>query len=108
MRSEISINVTSDTWESEVIDCNTLVMVFFWAQWCDPCLKMSKTIEAMAADIPEKVKIVKVNIDDNDDIASDYKVSIVPTTMFFKEGRKCRELITNVSRKQLEDVINLI
>jgi thioredoxin 1 len=83
-------------------------MVFFWAEWCEPCMKMSQTVEEMAKECAKKVKVIKLNIDDNSDIASTYKVSIVPTVMFFKEGQKRREIITNVSRMQLEAAIELL
>jgi len=102
------IDVTSDTWESEVLKADGLVMVVFWAGWCKPCLTIYSTVEEMAKECPEKVKVVRLNIDDNADIASTYKVSIVPTIMFFKEGQKRREIITNVPRTQLEAAIELL
>jgi len=102
------LEVRSDTWESDVLKADGLVMVVFWAEWCEPCMKMAPTVEEMAKVCPEKVKVVKLNIDDNADIASTYKVSIVPTVMFFKEGQKRREIITNVSRTQLEAAIELL
>jgi thioredoxin 1 len=102
------VDVMSTTWNSEVLQAEGLVMVVFWAEWCEPCMKMAPTVEEMAKECPEKVKVVRLNIDDNADIASTYKVSIVPTVMFFKEGQKRREIITNVSRTQLEAAIELL
>lgn len=105
MEREQVIDVTRDIWESEVLKADGLVLVVFWAKWCAPCIEQNRTIEMMATEYFGKVKMVRLNIDDNVDVASNYKVSIVPTTMFFKGGQKCREIITNVSRKQLEDAI---
>ena len=101
-------DVTSDTWESEVLKTDGLVMVVFWAGWCEPCIELNRTIEKMAAECSGKVKIVRLNIDESGDIASKYRVSIVPTTMFFVDGQKCREIITNVSRELLEETVNSI
>ena len=66
-------------------------MVVFWAGWCAPCVAMSPTVEELAMECAGKVKVVKLNIDDNDDIASTYKISILPTVMFFKNGQKYRK-----------------
>jgi len=97
---------TSATWDSEVLQTEGLVMVVFWAGWCAPCVAMSPTVEELAMECAGKVKVVKLNIDDNDDIASTYKISILPTVMFFKNGQKLHEIITAVPKVQLEDVID--
>ena len=99
------IDVTSTQWNSEILQTEGLVMVLFWADWCEPCMKMIPMLEEMAKEYSETVKIVKLNIDKNADIGKTYKVSIVPTVMFFKEGQKRHEIITNVPRAQFEAVI---
>jgi len=99
------IDVTSAMWENEVLKFDGLVMVVFWAGWCEPYAKMAQEVEELGEKYAGKVKVVRINIDDNADLASNYRVSIVPTTMFFKEGRKCREIITNQERAQIEEAI---
>lgn len=81
-------------------------MVVFWAAWCAPCLKMMPALQEVATECADRVKVVRVNIDENPDVARTYRVSIVPTVMFFDEGQKIREIITNVPRAQLQAAID--
>ncbi len=101
------IDVTSGTWGREVLQQpDGLVMVVFWARWCAPCLKMMSTLQEVAAECGDRVKVVRVDIDENPDVAKTYRVSIVPTAMFFREGQKVREIITNVEKTQLQVAID--
>ncbi len=94
------VDVRSGTWEREVLKADGLVAVLFWAPWCEPCMQMVPAVEEFARE-SVGTKVVKLNVDENDDVASTYLVSILPTVMFFREGQKRREVVTNVSRAQL-------
>lgn len=99
------VDVISATWEIEVLRPDDLVMVFFWAEWCKPCMKVFTALSEVAKEYAGKVKIVRLNIDDQNDIASKYKISIVPTVIFFRRAQKLHEIICAVEKKQLAATI---
>lgn len=78
--------VTDQTFNAEVIDSDLPVLVDFWAEWCHPCRLVEPAVKQIAEENPEKIKVVKLNIDENPDIAGRYGVMSIPTLMLFKEG----------------------
>jgi len=105
MAEGIVVDVTSTTWDREVLRADGLLMIVFWAEWCKPCLTIYSMVEELAKEYAEKVKVVRLNIDDNADIASNYKVSIIPTTTFIKRRQKLHEIIGVVPKMQLKEAI---
>ncbi len=93
---------TTANWENEVIKAQGLVMIDFWAAWCGPCRMISPTVEELAKEYGEKVKVMKLNTDDNSDIASRYKIMGIPTIMFFKDGAKLDQIVGVVPKQQLK------
>ncbi|MDI6890879.1 MAG: thioredoxin [Thermodesulfovibrionales bacterium] len=98
--------VTSYTWDSEVIKAQGLVMVDFWAAWCAPCRIVSPTVEELAKEYIGKVKFMKLNTDENPDIASRYKIMGIPTLMFFKDGSTLDSIVGAVPKQQLKAKID--
>ncbi|MEW6162023.1 MAG: thioredoxin [Nitrospirota bacterium] len=98
--------VTSSTWDSEVIKAQGLVMVDFWAAWCAPCRIVSPTVEELAKEYIGKVKFMKLNTDENPDIASRYKIMGIPTLMFFKDGGTLDSIVGAVPKQQLKAKID--
>lgn len=96
------INVTSQTWDSEVLQSKGIVMVDFWAVWCGPCRMIAPTVEELAKEYAGKIKVAKLNTDENPDIASRYKIMGIPTIMFFKDGEKVDQIIGAVPKSQLK------
>src|SRR5271170_7364959 len=84
---------TDGNWKSEVLDSPIPVVVDFWAPWCNPCLKLAPTIEKLAADYEGKVKIGKMNCDENQDIPGTQRIMAIPTVVFFKNGREVDRLV---------------
>ena len=100
------LEATSSTWEKEVIQANSLVLVDFWAVWCGPCRMVAPTVEELAKEYAETLKVVKLNTDDNPDIASRYKIMGIPTLMFFKDGQKVDQVVGAVPKPQLKAKID--
>jgi len=94
--------VTTSTWDSEVIKAQGVVMIDFWAAWCGPCRIISPTIEELSKEYSGKIKVLKLNTDENSDIASRYQVMGIPTIMFFKDGTKLDQIVGVVPKQFLK------
>ncbi len=102
------LDVTTDTWEKEVLNSDGLVMIDFWAVWCGPCRMIAPTVEELAKEYSGKVKVVKLNTDENPDIASRYKIMGIPTLMFFKAGQKVDQIVGAVPKAQLKSKLDAL
>jgi thioredoxin 1 len=81
-----SLNVGQDSFETEVLNSDKLVLVDFWAEWCAPCKQIAPTLDEIAGEMAGSVVVAKINIDQNPDIAAQYGVRSIPTLMLFKNG----------------------
>ena len=88
-----AINVTGETFETEVLQSAVPVIVDFWAPWCGPCRRVAPELDAVSTQYGEKAKIVKVNIDEETDLAVKYGVQSIPLMIFFKEGKQVDALL---------------
>jgi len=102
------VEATTETWEKEVLSTEGLVMVDFWAVWCGPCRMIAPTVEELAKEYAGKVKVVKLNTDENPDIASKYKIMGIPTIMFFKNGQKVDQIVGAVPKSHLKAKIDAL
>ena len=100
------VNFTSATWDQEVTEYKGIVMVDFWAVWCGPCRMVAPTIEELAKDYAGKIKVGKLNTDENADIASRFKIMGIPTIIFFKDGQKVDQIVGAVPKPQLKSKID--
>ena len=103
--SDVS-EVTTSTWDDEVIKAQGLVMIDFWAAWCGPCRIISPTVEELSKEYSGKIKVLKLNTDENSDIASRYQVMGIPTLMFFKDGTKLDQIVGVVPKQFLKAKID--
>lgn len=78
---------TDATFEADVVKSATPVVVDFWAPWCGPCRQIAPALDAISGEMGDKVKIVKVNVDENPKIASQFGIMSIPTLMIFKGGK---------------------
>jgi thioredoxin 1 len=104
--SEGVLEVTTSNWDNEVIKAQGLVMIDFWAAWCSPCRMISPTVEELAKEYSGKVKVLKLNTDENSEIASKYKVMGIPTIMFFKDGIKIDQIVGVVPKQHIKAKID--
>ncbi|QWR78143.1 thioredoxin [Candidatus Magnetomonas plexicatena] len=102
------IAATTATWESEVLKTQGLVLVDFWAVWCGPCRMVAPIVEELAKEFAGKLKVVKLNTDENPDVASKYKIMGIPTLMFFRSGEKIDQLVGAVPKAQLKEKIQTL
>ncbi len=100
------VEVNSSTWDQEVLKADGLVMVDFWAVWCGPCRMIAPTVEEIAKEYAGKLKVCKLNTDENPDVASRYKIMGIPTLMFFKNGQKVDQIVGAVPKSQLKAKID--
>ncbi|MBI4687168.1 MAG: thioredoxin [Nitrospirae bacterium] len=100
--SENVINVTKESWDKEVGPSSGLVMADFWATWCGPCRTIAPTVEELAKEYNGKAKFVKVNTDENPDLASRFKITGIPTLIFFKDGKPVDQVVGAVPKGQLK------
>jgi len=87
MAGQNTLNFTDATFDQDVLNAETPVLVDFWAEWCGRCRMMTPTIDALATDYAGKVKIGKLNVDENPATAMRYQVRGIPTLLLFKGGR---------------------
>lgn len=93
MASDKVLTVTLDNFEEEVENSSLPVLVDFWADWCGPCKMIAPIIEQLADEFDGKVKIAKVNVDDNRDLAMRYQVMSIPTLILFKDGEVVNQAV---------------
>ena len=100
----MEIKLSSENFEKEVLKSEKPVLVDFYADWCGPCNAMAPVIEELAKELEGKVKVGKINVDENPDIAVEYNVMSIPTLIVFKNGKEENRL---VGLRNKEELINL-
>ena len=86
-------HVTDQNFETEVLKHDGLVLVDFWAPWCGPCQMLGPIIEELASELKDKVKVVKLNTDENPQVSQKYNITGIPTVMIFDKGQVREQLV---------------
>jgi thioredoxin 1 len=94
--------VTDNNFQAEVLESEVPVLVDFWAPWCGPCRMVAPVVEEIAKERGEALKVVKMNIDDNNETAIAYNVLSIPTLMVFNHGEVAKTVIGAYPKKRLE------
>jgi thioredoxin 1 len=105
MAGDSLLTITDSNFESEVLKSSQPVLLDFWAQWCAPCRAITPVVEALAKDYAGKVKVGKVNIDENPKTPTQYDVRSIPTLLVFKDGKVVGQIVGAVPRPKIEDLI---
>ena len=103
--SDAVIKLTDDAFQSEVLDNETPTLVDFWAEWCGPCRALAPVIEEAGTAYAGKVKVCKLNIDENPDTPSKYAIRAIPTILLFKGGEVVEQLVGLVTKAKLDEAI---
>jgi len=94
------------TFDNDVLNSETPVLVDFWAEWCGPCRMMGPTIDAVASEYAGKVKVGKLNVDDNGNTAMRYGIRGIPTLLLFKGGRVVEQRVGAVGKAEVQKMID--
>ena len=100
--------VTSATWDQEVLKANGLVLVDFWAVWCGPCRMVAPIVDEISKEYEGKLKVLKLNTDENPDVAGKYRIMGIPTLMFFKNGQTIDQVVGAVPKTQLKSKVDAL
>jgi len=94
-------SVDEASFSNEVLERDGLALVDFWASWCGPCLMLAPKLEEIQEELGEKIKIVKLNIEENPGIAQQYRVMNIPFMALFKNGERVDQLVGNLPKKDI-------
>ncbi|MBN21060.1 MAG: thioredoxin [Bdellovibrionaceae bacterium] len=107
MADSKNVSVISDsTFEDEIMKSDQLTLVDFWAEWCGPCRMLSPTVEAIADEYAGKVKVAKMNVDENPSTPGRFSVRGIPTLLFVKNGEVVETLVGNQPKEVITDTLN--
>jgi thioredoxin 1 len=96
------ITLTQENFAKEVLQSTTPVLVDFWATWCGPCKMLAPILDELAQEYDGRIKIGKVNTDEQPELASEYRIQAMPTMLFFKEGQVAKQVVGLKSKRELQ------
>lgn len=105
MTSQFLGVATDDNFEGEVLKSDKPVLIDFWAPWCGPCKAIGPIVEELAGQLKDSVKVMKLNVDENQKTAINYGVRSIPTIILFKDGKVLDTIIGLVPKERLEDFV---
>lgn len=100
----MATEITDSNFEAEVLKSSIPVLVDFWAPWCGPCRALTPTIEQLATEYAGKIKVVKLNTDENPESAVKFRINSIPNLIFFKDGKPVDQLVGAVDKSKIEAV----
>lgn len=98
----MQVEITTENFESEVLQSDVPVVVDFWAEWCMPCKMIAPALEELADEYDGKVKVGKLNVDEQADLAAQYNIISIPTLLLFKNGEVAEQHVGAAPRDKLE------
>ncbi len=105
MASDKVLTVSSESFENDVLKSDVPVLVDFWAEWCGPCKMVAPVLDEIADEMEGQVKIAKLNVDENQDIAVQFQVSSIPTFILFRNGEAADRMLGAMPKTAFEQFI---
>ncbi len=102
------VNIEDSQFKKEVLESQMPVLVDFWATWCAPCRAIAPALEELASQYKGKVRVAKINIDDNQDTPQQYGVRSIPTLLMFKGGKVVEQIVGAVPKAKLEEAMKKV
>lgn len=102
------VTLTKDNFEQEVLGAKVPVLIDFWATWCGPCQMQSPIVDEIAAEFGDKVKVCKVNVDEQPSLALNYQITSIPTLVFMKYGLFQRKMIGLQNKDTITEYLNTL
>jgi thioredoxin 1 len=106
MSGESVIHVNEGTFDAEILKSDTPALVDFWAPWCGPCRAIAPVLDEIAEEYKGKVKVAKINVDENRKLAGNHGVMSIPTMILFKNGKALDKLIGLVPKERLKELMD--
>jgi thioredoxin 1 len=100
------ITLTADNFKKEVLESSVPVLVDFWAEWCMPCKMIGPSVAQIAETYKDKIKVGKVNVDSESEIASQYGIISIPTLILFQNGQVARQKVGAMPRREIEKLFS--
>lgn len=107
MASDKILNLDHSSFEAAVSDASKPVLVDFWAPWCGPCKAIAPILDELANEMSDKVKICKVDVDNNTDLATKFNIRAIPTLLIFKDGQVVEQIVGMTNKADLTAKINV-
>jgi thioredoxin 1 len=104
--SEHIVNTTDSDFDNDVVKADQPVLLDFWAEWCGPCKMIAPILEAVADEYKDRVRVVKLNIDENPQTPPKYNIRSIPTLLLFRDGTVAAQQVGAVSKSQLESFLD--
>ncbi len=98
--------LTDSTFDQEVLNVKGAVLVDFWAEWCGPCRALGPKLEEIAEELGSKVKIMKLNVDENRESAAKYGVRSIPMMVLFKDGQVVDQMVGNLPKEEIQSKLD--
>ena len=108
MASPLIVTLTQDNFDKEVLQSPKPVLVDFWAEWCGPCKMISPLLDELATEYDGKVKIGKINTDEQQQLAAQYNVRSIPTLLFFKDGQVVNQMIGARGKRDFKTALDSV
>jgi thioredoxin 1 len=106
MTNTLVLHLDSSNFDKEISSHQGLALVDFWAEWCGPCKRIAPVIDQLAQENAGKLKVAKVDVDNNPDLAGRYGIQSIPSLLFFKNGKLVDQILGAVPKSEIQNKIN--